>query len=289
MKKAILVIMAAGCAALAIAYYTVWVTADREAPVIRVGNQKLIYVDGMTEEELIREVGAQDAQDGDVTESLKVEQVYGNPDGKSVCVVYAAKDSANNVAKKKVVYQRRPSETDQVLSESGTADGSGQTGSPEQTAGQAGEPGGTDTSGQAGGAGGTDVSGQAGGAGGTDTSGQAGEPGSTDPSGTQGEPTKDAAQMPEGQRAEMEQMDASRPRLYLKVYQTEAALGSSFQGIEYVKEITDDKDTREELWEQIQIAGEVDTASAGVYELEYVVRDSDGNYSNSARLTVTVS
>lgn len=66
------------------------------------------------------------------------------------------------------------------------------------------------------------------------------------------------------------------------------ARGSSFSGLKYVQEITDDKDERRRLYNNIQIQGHVDTSTPGEYVLTYFVTDSDGNRSNEAELKVTV-
>lgn len=52
--------------------------------------------------------------------------------------------------------------------------------------------------------------------------------------------------------------------------------------------MTDDADSQESLFNQIEIDGDVDTAVPGDYMLTYHVTDSDGNRSNAAVLTVHV-
>ena len=47
-------------------------------------------------------------------------------------------------------------------------------------------------------------------------------------------------------------------------------------------------DDRSWLFQHIQVAGEVNSYTPGVYEMIYYVIDSDGNQSNEAKLTVTV-
>ena len=78
------------------------------------------------------------------------------------------------------------------------------------------------------------------------------------------------------------------PALYLKQYEEKLAVGSSFNLLGYVQEITDDVDDRSWLFQHIQVAGEVNSYTPGVYEMIYYVIDSDGNQSNEAKLTVTV-
>lgn len=64
--------------------------------------------------------------------------------------------------------------------------------------------------------------------------------------------------------------------------------GADFNELSYVQDISDDKDSRDELYQGIQISGEVDTNTPGEYTLEYHAVDSDGNNSNAAQLKVTV-
>ena len=58
--------------------------------------------------------------------------------------------------------------------------------------------------------------------------------------------------------------------------------------LKYVEDIQDDDDDRDALYRDIQVSGEVDVNTAGIYELSYYVTDSDGNQSNIEVLKVTV-
>ena len=78
------------------------------------------------------------------------------------------------------------------------------------------------------------------------------------------------------------------PALYLVQYEQTLAVGSNFNLLSYVKDITDDVDDRNWLFQHIQVSGEVNTYTPGIYEVIYYVIDSDGNQSNEALLTVTV-
>lgn len=78
------------------------------------------------------------------------------------------------------------------------------------------------------------------------------------------------------------------PAFYLVQYEEKLAVGSSFDVLSYVKEITDDVDERNWLFQHIQVSGEVNTYTPGAYEVIYYVIDSDGNQSNEAKLTVTI-
>lgn len=83
-------------------------------------------------------------------------------------------------------------------------------------------------------------------------------------------------------------LSAESPRFYLTQYSVELERGAELNELSYVQDISDDEDSRDELYQGIQISGEVDTNTPGEYTLEYHVVDSDGNNSNVAQLRVTV-
>lgn len=83
-------------------------------------------------------------------------------------------------------------------------------------------------------------------------------------------------------------LSAESPRFYLTQYSVELERGAELNELSYVQDISDDEDSRDELYQGIRISGEVDTNTPGEYTLEYHVVDSDGNNSNAAQLRVTV-
>ena len=91
------------------------VLQDRTAPVISLeGKNSLTYTEGDSYEELLKGMKAEDDKDGDVTESLRVSNIYVTSKDRAM-VVYVAKDQANNIGKLKreVRYQEAtPVETE---------------------------------------------------------------------------------------------------------------------------------------------------------------------------------
>ncbi len=73
-------------------------SSDRRGPVISYG-EGLYYQDGITREELLRDVTAVDEAEGDVTDSLVIESITENERSGQVIVVYVARDSKNNITK----------------------------------------------------------------------------------------------------------------------------------------------------------------------------------------------
>lgn len=214
--------------------------ADRKGPVISIeASSTLIYQEGMDEKQLLEGVKAVDEKDGDVSDTLMVENVRIDSSGTFAEVTYVALDSHNNVTK---VNRKLPtasgSETSEVpMIPSEETSGEGSLGEPDEIPeGEAGI-----------------------------TADSAGEPGA------------DTEPLPEGS-----------PHISLNAHEVTIAKGDSFKALNYVENITDDKDARNSLYRDIQVSGSVDTKNAGVYELSYYVVDNDGNESNKEILRVTV-
>lgn len=85
-----------------------------------------------------------------------------------------------------------------------------------------------------------------------------------------------------------ENLPPGSPRMTLTTDKVTIKQGESYNLLEYVKEITDDKDGPDWLYYQIQISGKNDIAGPGEYELYYFVYDREGNQSNRAKLTFIV-
>lgn len=116
MKESIVtVFLAAGCVVLAAAAGVGIYQKDRTAPVINYDkNETILYVEGESQETLLKGVGATDERDGDVTDTLRVDKIYRSGENGAV-VVYTAKDHANNIGKikRKINYKATEIEADQ--------------------------------------------------------------------------------------------------------------------------------------------------------------------------------
>lgn len=88
-----------GSIVLLAAIIFVYYTRDKEGPIISVGSTNVTYTEGQDRDVLLEGVSAYDKKDGDVTDSLIVESVIVVSDGKKAKIVYAAKDSSNNITK----------------------------------------------------------------------------------------------------------------------------------------------------------------------------------------------
>lgn len=230
MKKGIVAGLIVLCVALGAGTAAVVVTDDRKGPEIELpADGDVTYEEGSDTASLLEGVTATDEKDGDVTDSLVIENIFPNDDHTSASVVYAAKDSHNNVSKatRRVNYKAAAEDTP-AENESAPA---------------------------------------------------AEEPQQNDTEGTKNETD---AQM------EIEALPAESPKLYLNTYEVTVEAGNDLDKTSYIKEMTDDADSQESLFNQIEIDGDVDTAVPGDYTLTYHVTDSDGNRSNAAVLTVHV-
>ena len=85
-----------------------------------------------------------------------------------------------------------------------------------------------------------------------------------------------------------EEVNPEAPVLTLKSNEVEITAGTKFHVVPQVENITDDKDSRSRLFQNIEVFGEYDRNTPGKYELEYVVTDSDGNQSVPQILTLIV-
>lgn len=235
MKKGIVAGMIILCVALGAGTAAVAVSSDRKGPEIEVpSGADVTYEEGGDTAFLLEGVTAVDDRDGDVTSSLVIENIFLSDDHTSASVIYAAKDSHNNVTKVTRRVNYKASAGDAAEADSSDA------GAPETAAE---------------------------------------EPKQND---TEGVKNETNAQM------EIDALTAEAPKLYLNTYEVTVEAGTELDQFSYIKEITDDADSQETLFGEIQIDGDVDTAAAGDYTLTYHVTDSDGNQSNAAVLTVHV-
>ena len=250
MKKGILAGLIVLWLALFAGTAAVMVTSDRKGPEIAVpSGADVTYEEGSDTALLLEGVTATDDRDGDVTDSVVIENIFPNDDRTGASVIYAAKDSHNNVTKvtRRVNYKVAG---DAAAPEENT-EAEGSDAAPAENAEAEG----------------------------SDAAPAAEEAQQNDTEGVKNETNA---------KMEIEALPSESPRMYLNTYETTVKAGSELDKISYIKEITDDADSQETLFTDIQVDGEVDTATPGDYTLTYHVTDSNGNQSNMAVLTVHV-
>lgn len=236
---------------------------DKTPPEVTISDDAFTYNQGMSREELLAGVTASDDHDGDVTDQIIVEGVTVSEDGTTASITYAVTDSSKNVTKK--------------VREVPCGDGTGQQESAAST---------EDSQTQ------EDAQASADGEASTDTQK------SQDSQNAQDTQKKNVTAT-NGQNAETEEesedaetttepVNPEAPVITLTDKELTISRGSGFTALKYVENITDDKDDRKRLYNNIEIKGHVDTSTSGEYVLTYFVTDSDGNRSNEAELKVTV-
>lgn len=93
---------------------------DKEPPIIQISEDQITYTENESYEKLLKNVSAYDNQDGDVSDSLEVENIFPDENAETATVIFAAKDKHNNVSKQKckIIYIRQNSETTILAPES---------------------------------------------------------------------------------------------------------------------------------------------------------------------------
>lgn len=272
MRKWLVVLMTAAAVGATGLLGWMYVSQDRKGPEITIDESKKgSYTEGMTAEELLDGVKATDDKDGDVSDTLTVQNVYPSEQGDEVTVIYVAKDKSNNVTK--VTYHMT---SDAPLSgfTAGTEEGF--------TEGNA------DRTSAASNTAGTFGTGSATGSTSDETDDAEGTSDTADVTVTPEAEMTEEEKAQEREEAKIDKLSPQDPRFYLTTYYVEINRGTQIDRLSYVKDIEDDVDQTNELYRKIQITGTVDVYTPGTYELTYYVVDSNGNASNGAVLTIVV-
>lgn len=139
MKKSFLAILVLATMGLTALFCFIYVTEDRRGPEIIIPEDNITYKAGDDTGKLLEGVTAKDKRDGDMTETLRIEKIQVESDQTKATVTYVAKDTKNNITKKKRVINNIPEEDlgeKTVQDEIGTDEVSGDTMTNEQTLGQ---------------------------------------------------------------------------------------------------------------------------------------------------------
>lgn len=280
MRKLAFALACALFAAVGVFAITTFIRSDRTPPVISV-NTELTCDPELSEQELLRGVEAEDAVDGDVTDSLVVESFTMNQQKGSGIVVYAARDRKNNVGK----YTRL------LKAPEGFAEGTGSDAAKEEAEAETKVE--TEPAAEVKNVRTQDV--LAGFSGGrnpeqskdsqtANTSDTVTVTVTENEIGTKANAEKET----ETESEEIQETNPGAPKLTLTQKSVTLKKGETFNPLAYVSAIEDDYDNIYALWQDIQITGEYDTTEEGTYTLYYYVIDSSGNMSNREKFTVVV-
>lgn len=106
---------------------------------------------------------------------------------------------------------------------------------------------------------------------------------------TPAEYTEPAPEETAAEETEAPEVAPDVPILTLTTNYVEIARGSDVNWLKFVSDITDDKDDRNTLFKVIMIDNYADVNTPGEYRMSYRCRDTDGNESPVAVLTVRVT
>lgn len=213
---------------------------DKTGPVITITipqGQQITYASGEDKKKLISYAKAVDEKDGDVSDTIMIEDIYVMSDFLTAKVVYVARDRDNNIARynQVVQYLATKEELEELAknAEDATAVFTTSKYSTEITK-------------------------------------------SSETSKTQAA-TSDAT-------------TAASAKPVITLTQTEVTLtqGDAFSVNSYIKDITDDKDTRSVLFTRIIIGGSYDMKTAGDYTVTIYCSDTEGNSSNQEKFIIHV-
>lgn len=228
---------------------------DSVAPEIIVEQEEvLILYDGVDEDDLLVEVQAIDKVDGDVSDSLMVQNIYyvGGDQGVAVIV---AKDSSNNMStvdRKFVIQEDGEDKEASLKSEQNSSDRMDKETAPtEESKEEAQEV--------------------------EHPSNEAAQSGRSEEEYNQIRAANLAAGIPF--------IRMSQNAITVAVGQTVAFSGAMVNVVDYIVEAVD---AQEDVGNYIHLDGSVDSNVAGTYQLQVYIVDSDGNYSNVEIFTVTV-
>lgn len=229
MRKWLVVLMTAVAVGATGLLGWMYVSQDRKGPEITIDESKKgSYTEGMTAEELLDGVKATDDKDGDVSDTLTVENVYPSEQGDEVTVIYVAKDKSNNVTK--VTYHMA---SDAPLSGFTAGTEEGRTSAASNTAGTFG-------------------TGSATGSTSDETDDAEGTSDTADAAVTvtpEAEMTEEEKAQ-EREEAKIDKLSPQDPRFYLTTYYVEINRGTQIDRLSYVKDIEDDVDQTNELYPQ---------------------------------------
>ncbi len=309
--KTLGIMLAIANAVLAIVSVVLYIGTDRKEPTFEFTETNVIYEEGMEESRLLEGIMAYDNVDGDLTDKIVVEKRIENQEQNSVVIFYAVSDSAGNVAKCSreftAIYRIETEETDNqelqdgplvqsgvwsVLEGGGTGGNSladeSVKGDGKETDGQdldAGEAGEDESAGEEENEDGLEEE-----EGIEETEQQ--EQGQERDAGQQEQtPERDDGQQGQTPERDTQAMrnrpDPEAPVLELRVSEVTTQVGVAPAWVNVIGTLSDDKDNYETLFGNLEIS-KYNINQAGTYQVKVSTRDSDGNKSGEAPLTIIV-
>ena len=298
--KTLGIMLAIANAVLAIVSVVLYIGTDRKEPTFEFTETNVIYEEGMEESRLLEGIMAYDNVDGDLTDKIVVEKRIENQEQNSVVIFYAVSDSAGNVAKCSreftAIYRMETEETDNQelqdgpLVQSGVwsvLEGGGTGGN--SLADESVKGDGKETDGQdldAGEAGEDESAGEE-----ENEDGLEEEEGIAETEQQEQGQERDAGQQGQTPERDTQAMrnrpDPEAPVLELRVSEVTTQVGVAPAWVNVIGTLSDDKDNYETLFGNLEIS-KYNINQAGTYQVKVSTRDSDGNKSGEAPLTIIV-
>lgn len=246
---------------------TIFLLEDKDAPVIEIIDNDVIYRGNQNDTVLFTGVIATDQKDGDVTASVVIESIHELASGDKVSIIYAARDSKNNVAKKeRILAYVKPDTIGETVSTEKSQEELEPNSNNEDVIVENNNTGLTiqDDS---------QVD---------ETTENSDDEQVIDETQTNENGTEDINQEETG---DTPLVSTGAPVIRLNTYEVTIATGEYFNPMNYIEDAVDDVD---DAWRRIRIVGEYHTNTPGEYTLEYYVVDSDGYKSNVEILKLVV-
>lgn len=298
--KTLGIMLAIANAVLAIVSVVLYIGTDRKEPTFEFTETNVIYEEGMEESRLLEGIMAYDNVDGDLTDKIVVEKRIENQEQNSVVIFYAVSDSAGNVAKCSreftAIYRIETEKTDNQelqdgpLVQSGVwsvLEGGGTGGN--SLADESVKGDGKETDGQdldAGEAGEDESAGEE-----ENEDGLEEEEGIAETEQQEQGQERDAGQQGQTPERDTQAMrnrpDPEAPVLELRVSEVTTQVGVAPAWVNVIGTLSDDKDNYETLFGNLEIS-KYNIDQAGTYQVKVSTRDSDGNKSGEAPLTIIV-
>ncbi len=298
--KTLGIMLAIANAVLAIVSVVLYIGTDRKEPTFEFTETNVIYEEGMEESRLLEGIMAYDNVDGDLTDKIVVEKRIENQEQNSVVIFYAVSDSAGNVAKCSreftAIYRIETEKTDNQelqdgpLVQSGVwsvLEGGGTGGN--SLADESVKGDGKETDGQdldAGEAGEDESAGEE-----ENEDGLEEEEGIAETEQQEQGQERDAGQQGQTPERDTQAMrnrpDPEAPVLELRVSEVTTQVGVAPAWVNVIGTLSDDKDNYETLFGNLEIS-KYNINQAGTYQVKVSTRDSDGNKSGEAPLTIIV-
>ena len=277
---------------------------DKEGPRIEYSERQLIYEDDIDMSDFITDVIATDAKEGDVSSTVIIDRVIKMKSVNVAVIIYAAKDSSNNITQKERMVRYIPDEADDAKESLSSSENqmdsesyiepyiestieSSRNGFFNRTS--------DDTS--------ISVIREQG----VEADTEIAQPEETEeiqPEETdeiQPEETQPVETQPEetvtpdteGQdnnvlsieEARASALETRNPYIRLNTYSARLKVGDTFNYAEYIEYAVDDLD---DVYRSIIVSRDYNTDEPGIYEISFYVTDSDGNRSNIEVLNLTV-